>query len=179
MMDEAKVKGFMFQKSLEYVRKKLGKKVFEELGYNPEQFQPEKWYSFTDFCLLLARIDYMLSDYYTDNTFKLGYDMMSNDERWVNLFKGKDPREIFSTYKRQDAHVQIGEFITESVEEGRIKVKMELWTEDADHSRYWSEYYHGNFKAILDITGKKGTVGLHRDPKGQFNIYYYDVIWED
>jgi len=177
-MDEAKVKGFMFQKSLEYVKKKLGKRVFEELGYDPEQFQPEKWYPFTDFCMLLARIDYMLSDYYTDNTFKLGYDMIFNDERWQTLFKEKDPLEIFSTYKRQDAQVQVGEFITQSVEEGRIKVKMVVNSQDPDHVRYWSEYYQGNFKAVLDITGKKGTVGLNRDPDGSYNICIYDVIWE-
>lgn len=177
-MDEAKVKGFMFQKSLEYVKKKLGKKVFTELGYDPGQFQPEKWYPFSDFCLLLARIDYMLSDYYTDNTFKIGYDMMFNDERWQTLFKDKDPKDIFTSYKRQDAHVQVGEFETESVEAGRIKVKMSVQSEDPDHARYWSEYYHGNFKAILDITGKKGTVGLIKDPKGGYNIYIYDVIWE-
>jgi len=177
-MDEAKVKGFMFQRSLEYVKKKLGKKVFEELGYNPDQYQPEKWYPFADFCVLLTRIDYMLSDYYTDNTFKLGYDMMFNDERWHHLFKDKDPLEIFSSYKRQDAQYQIGEFTTESVEEGMITVRMVLWIDDPDHSRYWSEYYQGNFKAILDITGKKGTIGLRRDPKDSYNSFLYEVIWE-
>lgn len=177
-MEEAKIKGFMFQKSLEYVKKKLGKKVFEELGYNPDQFQPEKWYPFQDFCTLLARIDYMLSDYYTDNTFKLGYEIMYNDDRWHHLFKDKDPGDIFSTYKRQDAQAQVGEFETNTVEDGRIQVKMTVWSDDPDHNRYWSEYYHGNFKAILDITGRKGTVGLHRPSETGFNCFIYDVIWE-
>ena len=178
MMDDAKVKGYMFQRSLEYVKKKLGKKVFEELGYNPEQFQPEKWYDFEDFCKLLARIDYMLSDYYNDNTFKLGYDMMFNDNRWQTLFRDQDPGDIFTSYKRQDAQARVGEFESSVLEDGRIQVKMKVWSEDPDNARYWSEYYHGNFKAILDITGRKGTVGLHRDPEGDYNCFVYDVIWE-
>ena len=179
MMDDAKVKGYMFQKSLEYVKKKLGKKVFEELGYNPEQFQPEKWYPFQDFCVLLARIDYMLSDYYSDNTFKIGYDMIFNDDRWQNMFKDMDPVEIFTSYKRQDAHAQVGEFTNDVLEDGRIQVKMIVWSDDPDHARYWSEYYQGNFKAILDITGKKGTVGLHRESESGYNSFVYDVIWEE
>ena len=32
--------------------------------------------------------------------------------------------------------------------------------------------------AILDITGKKGTVGLHRESDSGFNCFIYDVIWE-
>ena len=176
-MDESKVKGFMFERALNYIKKKLGTNALDDLGMAPVQFLQERWYPLSDFCSVLAHIDYQLSDYHTENVYKLGLDMIIVDPRWAHLFRGKDPKEVFTSTLRQDDSFKVGDFETVSIDEGRIKLKMHLLTDDPDHIRLWQEYYRGCLDGILLHIGKNGHSEVLKDPDGDIQTCIYDIFW--
>lgn len=176
-MDETKVKGELYRKSLKYLQKKLGQEGMKKIKRTPDDYAKDKWYPFSDFCSLLTKIDYFLSDYYINNLYKMGYHLLASDNRYQTLFRSQDPREVFLSNNRQDALMQVGQFKILDSKDRSIKIQMSIASDDPDHVRMWTDYYQGCVKAVLDLTEKRGDIRVHEDPD-DFYTRTFEVEWE-
>ena len=174
-MNESRIKGKLFQYTLEYVAKKWGQNGLDVVSFASDKYLSERWYPFSDFCHLLSEICTKLASGDTSNISRMAREMAWNDRQWRTHFKGKDPNEVFISTKYQDDQYIVGKFDAEIVEEGQISVHMTPWIED-DHSiELWCEFYQGHVQGTLNLTGHKGkvekTLHLEKEPKScTFNI---------
>jgi len=174
---EPKVKGNFFQRIVIFVKKKTGEGGLKRLGVSSETFVHDRWYPYSEFCSLLQKTQDLLKDSKTSVAFKLGYETMHSDERWNSLFKGQDPKDVFGTNKRQDALFMVGRFEILSVQDGRIEVKMSLWSKDENNNKLWAQFYHGVVQGVLDITGKQGQVQMEEAQGTAEKVWLYKTTW--
>lgn len=174
---EPKVKGNFFQRIVIFVKKKTGESGLTKLGLSPDTYVHDRWYPYNEFCSLLQRTQDLLKDAKTSVSYKLGYETMHGDERWHSLFKGQDPKDVFGTNKRQDALFMVGRFEIQSVQDGRVEVKMSLWSKDEANNRLWAQFYHGVMQGVMDITGKPGQVAMEEAQGAAEKVWLYRMTW--
>jgi len=126
IMPKAKVKGDLFICTMEYIKKKWGRKGLEAVDARPEDYPMEKWYPFEDYCDLLGRIGRELGQDNGKLVAHMGEEMMSHDVRWRTIFKGKKPEDIFTSTKRQDAQYAVGHMNVVDTENHNVILKEKL-----------------------------------------------------
>ena len=178
-MIEPKVKGNFFERVLQFVKKKLGPKGLEEMGVTPGDHNIDQWYPYSEFCEILRSSQDLFPDLHPTTIFKIGHFTMARDERWQTMFKGQEPKDIFSTNKRQDALFMVGRFLVEKVEDNMVQVRMTLWSNEEEHNHLWAEYYWGVMSGVLDLSGTEGEVTMDVDDEGDRKAWVYRVLWGD
>jgi hypothetical protein len=178
-MIEPKVKGNFFQRIHNYIKKKLGGGGLLKIGVGSEEIKMEQWYSYDAFCELLKKSEELLPDHHPSTVFRLGHYTMAEDERWQTMFKGQDPKDTFSTNKRQDALFMVGRFLVERVEDNLVQVRMTLWSNKADDNDLWAEYYWGVMQGVLDMTGTEGKITMDVEKEGEKRAWIYRALWGD
>ncbi len=174
-MPETWVRGNFFQQALDYVKRRRGMDGLDMIGVYHDQYLPEQRYPFVDFCTLLSIIYTTIGDGTYSDVSKLGKDILINDDRWRLLFKDKDPKDVFTTTKRQEDRYMVGDFDVKSVEHRKITLTMTMWSGKKEHQEIWAEFYKGRLEGVLELTGYEGTVGVKKGKKG---IYNYTIKWE-
>ena len=174
-MSEMWVRGNFFQQALDYVKGKWGQDGLDQIGEAHENYQPEKTYPFENFCELLLKISNVLGEHTSTDFSKLGGDMVKNDQRWPLMFKGQDPKDVFSTTKRQDDRYQVGTFELDSVKSNEVKLTMKIKVGKQEHQDLWVEFYKGRLAGVLELTGYEGSVEVKKGKKG---VYRYTIKWE-
>ncbi len=172
-MAEMWIRGNFFQQALDYVKRKRGQQGLDIIRVIPEKYLPEQTYSFEEFCELLTKITKLMGHGDLSDFSKLAADMVRTDERWRLMFKGGDPKEIFSSTKRQSDRYQVGDFKTKKAENGKVVLFMELWAGKKEHQDIWAEFYKGRLEGVLELTGRTGTVEVKKKKKG----YEYTILW--
>ncbi|MCK4757020.1 MAG: hypothetical protein KAS67_01065 [Thermoplasmata archaeon] len=172
-MRDTWVKGNIFQLTLQQVNKRWGTVGIQKLGTSEQQYLPEKGYPAADFYALLSKIRELAEE--EGFICRLAEYTIKGDQRWVVKFKGMDPKELFNGFKYQGERYQVGDFDIQDAQEGRVTLKMSLWTDDEKGAGLWAEYYKGRIQGALDLTGRVGTVILTRS--GKKNEFLYNISW--
>ena len=173
------MKGNFFERILQFVKKKLGPKGLEEIGITPGDHNVEQWYPYPEFCQILATTKDLFPDLHPSGLFRIGHFTMAKDERWQTMFKGQEPKETFSTNKRQDALFMVGRFLVEKVEDEMVQVRMTLWSKEEADNELWAEYYWGVMSGVLDLTGTEGKITKDMEKDGEKKVWIYRVMWGD
>ena len=173
-MKDSWVKGNIFQITLEQVGKRWGSAGIQKLGANEQQYLPEKGYPAADFYALLSKICELAEE--EGFICRLAENTIKGDQRWVVKFKGINPIDLFNGFKYQGERYQVGDFDVLDAEEGKVSLKMSLWTDDEMGAGLWAEYYKGRIQGALDLTGRMGTVILTRT--GKKNEFLYEISWK-
>ena len=176
-MNEGRIKGKIFEYTLEYVARRWGQNGLDTVSMVPGKYLPERWYPLSDFCYFLSEICTNLSHGDTSNISRIAHEIVRNDEGGRILFKGKDPAEVFMSTKHQDEQYDVGKFDVEAVEAGHISIHMTPLIEDEHCVELWCEFYQGYIKGILFLTDHLGevdkTLHLEKEPKS----CTYDIKW--
>jgi uncharacterized protein (TIGR02265 family) len=175
-MAETWVRGNFFMQALDHVKRKWGQTGLDKINECHENYLPERTYPFEDFCALLSKISSALGEDTISDYSKLGGDMVRNDERWRQMFRGMDPRGVFSTTKRQDGRYQVAFIEVESDDVGEVRLNMRIDIGKKELQDMWAEFYKGRLEAVLELTGYKGFVEMARGKKG--GAYSYIITWE-
>ncbi len=176
VMSEAMVKGDLILKVLEHVSNKRGKDSLVKIGVDPSGYLIEKWYPISDFLSLISKID----DAYGDGdgskaiASRIGYEIMKFDFRWQMLFRGKDPKDVFTSTKRQDGQYRGGRFEASATEDKKVTIILREWPNDM----VWYEFYKGRLQAVLELTGNTGIVDITCIELDDEPTCTYDIIWE-
>jgi hypothetical protein len=142
------------------------------------EYLPEGWYPFGDFCRLLSRIHNDLGKGDPVHIFRMGKRTVIDDDRWRNLFQNKNPKEVFTTTRRQEAQYDVGDFIVKSVKEGHITIRASLWDCEETEAALWSEFYRGRISGILELTGRDGKVEMDTDFTEDKKCCTYEIAWK-
>ncbi len=177
-MMKHKVKGDVFDKTFEYVKKKAGKNGLEKLSFKKENYPIVKWFPFSEYCKLLDEIQKEIMNDDISKIYDMGYYMIKDDIRWRTVFKNKNPVEIFSTSKRQKEQYVVGEFKSELVDEGEIRIKLMIEHEEDLCTDLWCESYHGRIQAILDLTEFDGDIEKELNRYEKKTICDYHIRWQ-
>ncbi len=175
-MAEMWIRGNFFQQALDHVNRRWGQAGLDKIGESHDNYLPEQTYPFENFCELLLKISNVLGEHSITDFSKLGGDMVRADERWKLMFKGQNPKEVFSTTKRQDDRYQVGNFELESAKDSEVKLTMKLKVGKKEHRGLWVEFYKGRLAGVLELTGHTGTVKVN--PKKAKGAYQYTIMWE-
>lgn len=174
MMDSW-VKGNIFQLTLELVGKRWGKVGLLRLGGRAKTYLPEMGYPAEDFYGLLKEIRDKLVDN-DEYFFHIAMMSIKDDEHWVVKFRGKDPKDLFNSFKYQGERYQLGDFEAEEVAEKGVDLRMALWIDDEVAGALWAQYYLGRIQGALDLTGYKGKIVLQETEN--VNEFIYNIRWE-
>ncbi|MDD5238836.1 MAG: hypothetical protein PHH61_00030 [Candidatus Nanoarchaeia archaeon] len=175
---EPKVKGILFLHAILFAKKRMGEDSIEKLGVAGKRYDMERWYPYSDFCGILDKMLQMIPDKKTKLAYKVGHDVFFGDVRWLPMFKGKDPKEVFSTNKRQDNLFLVGRFEMVSVENGLVLVKMTLWSKDGKSNEVWAQYYHGMLQGIMDLAGRSGQVRMEEKSEDDERAWFFRMTWQ-
>jgi len=174
-MPEQWIRGNFFQQTLEYVKRVKGPSGLEAVGKTPEDYKAEHQYDFVEFCELLIKIKKELDDQEGNIITRIARETMTSDTRWQVMFRRLDPKDIFSSTKRQASRHQIGEFVPVISKKGHVTLRMTLWSENEEHQDLWAKFYKGRLEGILELTGHKGTVEVEGGWKA--GSFTYVIEW--
>lgn len=166
------MKGEVFAGVLKLVASKWGTAGLETVGAGLDDYAPEAWYPYGDFCDLLSRIRNDLAGGNPMIIYQLGFSMVKADRRWQELFGPLNPAEVFTTTKRQDSQYRVGAYTASVV--GPKHIQVTLVCEDC--RQVWCEFYRGRLQGVLELTGRTGVVHL-RLPDGNAGTRVFDVRW--
>ena len=176
-MENARVRGELFQEVVEYIHKKWGTDGLKVLGVDLEQYLPDAWYDLEEFCELLDGLFGKMGIKDPNEPFKIGKWMVTRNARWAAVFKGKNPDEVFSSNKNQQLEYVVGEFkgIHSSIRE--VSIHSTIWTTDKRHLDLWCEFYRGRLQGVLDLTGRRGEVGTVSEMLEEEATCTYRITW--
>lgn len=172
-----KIKGDLFEKTFTYIKGKKGEMGLENLSFDEEDFPEGGWFPLSIYCALLKEMYEKLMDEDISDLYRMGYNMINDDERWKSVFKDKDPHDIFTTNKRQDEQYKVGRTESRVIDEGHIRIRLDMETTDPLYVELWTELYLGRIQAVLDVSGYEGKIEKHIDDERGNNICYYDIRW--
>ncbi len=173
-MSEAMVKGDLILKVLDHVSNKRGKGSLDKIGVDPAGYLIEKWYPISDFLSLISKIDDAFGDGSEGIASRIGHDIMKFDFRWQMLFKGKDPKDIFTSTKRQDGQYRGGRFEASAIGDKKVTIILREWPNDM----IWYEFYKGRLQAVLELTGNTGDVDITCIELDDEPTCTYEITWE-
>ncbi len=176
-MQQPEVKGDLFQHIFAYIEKKWGKHALEPHSIPRKKFKMERWYTFKEFCDFLEEIVKTIGEGKVEILFNIGCDMIVDDLRWPLVFKGKDPINIFTSNKMQNAQYRIGDFRVNLLSKKHLTVSVELWTEDEGCAELIAHFYRGRLQGILNLTGHLGKVHMSKKYTETEKICVYDLRW--
>jgi|GEM_PF-2458738 len=175
-MAETWVRGNFFMQALDHVKRKWGQVGLDRIKESHDSYLPERTYPFEQFCELLSKISERLGEDTISDYSKLGGDMVRNDERWKLMFKGQDPREVFTTTKRQDGRYRVAVIEVESDDVGEVRLNMRVDVGEKGQQEMWAEFYKGRLEAVLELTGYRGEVELGKSK--ETGSYSYIITWD-
>lgn len=162
MSEEGKIKGFIFDYVMDYVKRKWGIRGIEKIGFDEKHIVPERWYPIEDFLDSLHRVDKELGSGDESTAEDLAYTTMIKEERWRSIFKDEDPKEVFSRTKYQDKEYLFSDFSTHT-ENDDIIVEMVTDVEKDEYARLWSRFYLGQLKAVHELCSGESNIDYRYD----------------
>ncbi len=174
-MRESWVRGIFFRQVLDYLMHHLSKTSFELLGMGVSDFKPEEKYDFALFGDLLYKVK-LVATSDDDYIAKVSRDLMNREVKWKSLFVRMDPKNVFTSTKRQEGRQQVADYEPGEATDGRAVIRMKMWTDNRAHQDLWAEFYRGRLEGILDLMGRKGSVKLVRE-FGDGGIFTFTINW--
>lgn len=172
----AEAKGELFQETISYIKEKYGQRGSSSLGVDEREFIPVKWYPFSEYCSLLFDIYRELMDGDMDKIYRMGYEMITKDERWRSVFEKREPREVLSSTKRQEEQYRLGDIQLIEDDEDEIILEFMMNLQEDLCMELWSESYRGRLAGVLELTGHDGSVELDMDLERRVSVY--TVEWD-
>jgi hypothetical protein len=176
-MEKARIRGELFQQVMDYIHKKWGSDGLEMLGMEIDHFKPDAWYDLDEFCELMDSLYTTLGISDPKEPFRIGKWMVTSNPRWVAVFKGKDPGDVFTGSKNQELEYVVGEFKGIHSKGNEISIHSTIWTTNNRHLELWSEFYRGRMQGVLDLTGRRGMVTKVADMLEKEATCTYGITW--
>ena len=174
-MEEMWVRGIFFYQVLKYIQEHKGKSIYDLMGAKIEDYRADKKYDFGEFCDLLARADMVAGEDNTGFVSQMSKETMEGEAKWKMLFRRMDPRNIFTSTKRQEGRHNVANFQTLEERDGFVEIEMRMLGSKASHQILWADFYKGRLEGILSLMGKRGTVKIERGKEG---VFFYLIKWK-